>query len=158
MTETPGAARSLRPGDGGFTLPEILIALAMIAIVGSIGMVSYREFRDSTSMARAVQLVSSDVTLARSLAIRGRTPVSLVSRDAAREYVIRDTTGTVFHRRRFDGNAQLQLDRLDVATPGDSLTFDGRGILTTVNPLIVTGRGTRTRSLTFNALGKSRVF
>ena len=147
-----------REGERGFTLPEMLIALALTAILGAASVMSFREYRDSTAMARAVEIVRADVALTRSLAIRGRTPVSLVSRDAQRDYVVRDTTGSVFHRRSFDGSAELRLDLLDVATTGDSLTFDGRGILTTPAPLIVMGRGDRTRSITFSALGKSRVF
>ncbi len=156
MSPTEGIARA--PGKTGFTLPELLIALTIITSVTAFGVQGMVQYREATSLARAIRTIRADAILARSLAIRSRSPVSLVARESLRTYVIRDTFGTVFQERVFDETSDLALTSLDVATTGDSLTFDARGILLTggTPQVNVTRRG-RTRSVVFNVLGRSRI-
>ena len=54
--------------------------------------------------------------------------------------------------------SDLALTSLDVATTGDSLTFNSRGILLTGGtPRVNVTRRSRTRSVVFNVLGRSRI-
>ncbi len=146
------------PRDAGFSLPELLIGLAVMGFVMTVGASGLAQYREATSTTRAIRTIRADVMLARSLAIRSRSPVSLVARESLRTYVIRDALGTVFQQRVFDETSDLALTSLDVATAGDSLTFDARGILLTggTPQVDVTRRG-RARSVVFNALGRSRI-
>ncbi len=145
-------------GCAGVTLPELLVALAVVGFVGTMGAGSLAQYREATSTSRASRTVQADMVLARSLAIRNRAPVSVVARESQRLYEIRDTLGTVYHRRVFDGTTDLTVSGFDVQTPGDSVTFDQRGILVTGGTVQVTvTRGSRTRTIVFNALGRSRI-
>lgn len=141
----------------GVTLPELLIALAVFAILTLVGYGGLTRYREATATARAVSAIQADVMVARSLAVKSRAPVSLVAREALREYVVRDTAGNLFARRAFDGRSELALTTLDIQTSGDSLTFDSRGVLITASPQIEVTRRSRTRTVTFNAMGRSRV-
>lgn len=143
--------------SAGLTLPELLIAIAIVATMLAMSFGSYAQYREAVAASQAVRTIRADVVRARSLAIRTRSPVSLVADEAALRYEIRDTLGTLFHWREFGGGAEIQLTAMDVATAGDSLTFDARGILLTGNPRVDATRRGRTRSVTFNALGRGQI-
>ena len=136
----------------GFTLVELLIAITIFSIVGN--------FRERSVLNRAAQVVASDVALTRSYAMRERENVSLVANEAARSYEIRTASGTVLKTRGFDGDSDLPLESLNLQTPGDSLTFNARGLMTTAWRVarIEIGRSSGDRNVMVNALGKSRIF
>ena len=139
----------------GITLPELMIGIVVMSIATAFALTGYEQYRESAATSRAVRVISADVALARSLAIRAREPVSLVARENLRRYVIRDTSGALFQRRDFGTGAEIELTGIDVATTGDSLTFDSRGVLITGGtPRVDAIRHGRTRSVTFNALGR----
>lgn len=145
-----------RLGQAGITVPELLMVLAVTGIVSAFGVLGYAQYRESISARRAAEAIAADVQVARSLAIQTRSPISLVATEAQRRYVVRDTAGNEFHWRDFDAGSDIRLTGLDVATAGDSLTFDSRGILLSGNTAQVTvTRRTRVRTVTLNALGRS---
>lgn len=147
-----------RGGQEGMTLPELLIVLAVTGIVAAFGVSGYAQYRESISTRRAAEAIAADVQVARSLAIQSRAPVSLVATESQQRYVVRDTAGNEFHWRMFGAGSDIQLTGLDVATPGDSLTFDSRGILLSGNAAQITVvRRTKTQTVTLNALGRSVV-
>lgn len=148
-----------RLGDvSGLTLPEALIALVIFAIGTAMSFGSFFQYQQSISTSRAARAIGADVQLAKSLAIRGRTPVSLVADEAQLQYVIRDTLGTLFMRRDFGSGSEMPLTGLDVTATGDSLTFDPRGILLTGGtPTVVVTRQAKTRTVTLNGLGRTQV-
>ncbi len=158
MRNVARSARARIGDSSGITLPELMIALAVGVVVATLGIASYGQYRESISATRAAKVISADVLLTRSLAIRARAPVSLVADEGDRRYFVRDTTGTVFHQRRFDRQSEIPLTSLDVITPGDSLTFDSRGILVNGGlPQVRAVRRSKSRTITFNALGRSRI-
>ena len=144
----------------GFTLVELLIAITIFSVVGLMANTSYRNFRERAVLNRAAHVVASDVALTRSYAIRERENVSLVANEAARRYEIRTATGTVLKTRWFDADSELPLDSLDLRTPGDSITFNSRGLMTTAWRVarIDIGRSSGDRNVMVNAMGKARIF
>lgn len=159
MVGDPGAGIGGRVRDAsGITLTEVIIALTLIAIGSAMSYGSFFQYQQSVSTSRAARAISSDVQLAKSLAIRGREPVSLVADEAQLQYVIRDTLGTQFMRRDFGSGSDMPLTGLDVAVAGDSLTFDPRGILLTGGtPTVTVTRHGKARTVTMNGLGRTRV-
>lgn len=142
---------------GGFTLIEMLIAVSILSLVLVIGSGSFQLVRERSITTRAAETVGADLALTRSLAIRTRSNVSLAADEGAIAYEIRDTTGHVFQNRQFTPDADLPLARLDVQFPGDSLTFNSRGLLVGAGggQIDVYGR-TRSRRVVFNALARYR--
>lgn len=144
--------------EGGFTLVELLIVITIIAVVGLIATTSFRSFREHSILNRAAEIVAADASLTRSYAIRERLNVSLVADEAARTYVIRSASGDTLARRFFDAGSDIQVDSLDVAGAGDSLTFNPRGLLATgAIAQIGIGRNDAARQVQVNALGRARV-
>lgn len=139
----------------GFTLIELLIAIVMTGVLLALVYGGYREFNEAMVVKKAGGVLGADVALTRSYAIQRRSNVSLVANEASRNYMIRDTSGAILARRSFDNQAALPLQRFDVKTLGDSLTFNSRGLLTAGALIeIDLGRGDRDRTISVNALGR----
>jgi len=146
------------PCERGFTLVELLIVITIITVVGLISTTSFRSFRERAILTRAAEVVASDASLTRSYAIRERRNVSLVADEGARTYVIRSAAGDTLARRFFDAGSELQVDSLDVALAGDSLTFNPRGLLASGGlARIGVGRNDAARQVQVNALGRTRI-
>lgn len=143
--------------DAGFTVLELAISLATTAILVAISYGAFREYARSTVVHKAAVQVAADVGLARSHAIQLRDNVSLVATTAARQYVVRDTAGTVFTRRDFGTGSEFPLDTMAVSTGGDSLTFNSRGLLVGGTGQVVVGREARTKRIQINGLGRTAV-
>lgn len=142
----------------GITMPDLMIAMVVLAVATVFAMGSMAQYREAAATSRAARVITADVALARSLAIRGREPISLVATEAQRQYVIRDTAGNLFHRRDFGTGAEIRLTSIDVATTGDSLTFDSRGVLVAGGaPQINAVRRSKTKTVTLNALGRAQI-
>lgn len=142
----------------GMTIPELAIALSVAAIGTAMSFGAFFQYQQSISTSRAARAIGADVQLTRGLAIRARAPVSIVANETLLRYVIRDTTGTVYYRRDFGNGSQIELTGLDFATAGDSLTFDGRGVLVTGGtPTVSATRHAKTRSVTLNGLGRAQI-
>ncbi|MFQ5691397.1 MAG: Tfp pilus assembly protein FimT/FimU [Gemmatimonadota bacterium] len=151
------AAAPHRTRSRGFTVLELLIAVTILAVITSVGLEGYRQFREATAVEHAAKQIGADLWLTRSFAIQRRTNVSLVADEAARTYRIRDTTGVVLARRFFDRDSALPLDSLSINLAGDSVTFNARGLQVGNGAQIEVARGGRARTLTMNAMGRSRV-
>lgn len=144
--------------ERGFTLVELLIVITIIAVVGLISTTSFRSYRERALLVRAADVVASDAALTRSFAIRERRNVSLVADEASRTYVIRSDQGDTLARRFFDAGSDLQVDSLDVALAGDSMTFNPRGLLVSGGfAAIGVGRNASARQVQVNALGRTRI-
>lgn len=145
-------------GQAGFTLVELLIVLVVFSIVAAIGLGGFRRFNRSTNVDQAARALGSDVTLARSFAIRRGENVALVADEAARSYKIRDAAGNVLAAGGFGFSSDLPLTLLNIKTSGDSLTFNSRGMLVSGSVVeIDLGRDGLTKQLDVSPLGRTRV-
>lgn len=150
--------RRARVGNSGMTMVEMISAIVLVAIAGAMSFGSFFQYQQSVSTSRAARVIGADVQLTRSLAIRARAPVSLVVDESQLDYVIRDTLGTRYMERAFDSSSQLPLSALTISTPGDSLTFDARGILLSAGtPVVSVSRQSKVRTVSINALGRTQV-
>lgn len=149
--------RELRQSQAGFTLVELLIVLSIVSLSLLIANNSYTSFRESSTLSRAARVVAADVALARSYAIRNRTGVSLVADEADRSYVLRGTDGTVYLTRKFDASSEMPLETLSVNLPGDSVTFNARGLMLYGSARIDVGRDSGSRRVSLNAIGRWQI-
>ena len=142
----------------GFTIMELLIAVVLTGIVAAVGHAGFRQFNEAITTQKAIRVISADLSLTRSYAIRRRSDVSLVADESNLSYTIRDVDGTVFAQRDFQRDSGLPLTMLNVAAPGDSVTFNSRGLLVGVPGVeIEVGRHGRVRNLFMNALGRVNI-
>lgn len=143
--------------SGGFTLLELAISLATTAVLVAIAYGTFRQYAEATVSRKAAVQMAADVGLARSHAIQRRENVSLVAQTSARRYVVRDTTGQRFTARDFGPGSELLLDTMAVSTGGDSLTFNGRGLLMGGTAQVTVARGTHSHQILINGLGRTTV-
>lgn len=116
----------------GFTLIELVMAVALFGIIVAVGLTGMRSFNESTVVDRAATAIASDVTLTRSYAVQRRSTVSMVADEADRTYAIRDegeSPPDTLQVRSFSAGTDLPLTQLDVQTSGDGLAFNARGLL-----------------------------
>ncbi|MFC5581906.1 GspH/FimT family pseudopilin [Rhodanobacter terrae] len=114
----------------GFTLIEMLVTLAVFAVLLMIAVPSMRPFLQSQSVKNASMDISSAVALARSEAIKRNATVDVTANNAAdwsQGWVVSQTTPIATIRK------QAALGNIVItATPsGGSFTFDGNGRMTT---------------------------
>ena len=122
--------RSVWKSESGLTLVELLVAIVMLAILVGLGFQGLLAFTRSAVPDRAATAIAGDVALTRNYAIQRGVDVALVADEANRTYEIRTSPGgEVLQARSFSASTDLPLTVLDVATAGDALTFNSRGML-----------------------------
>jgi len=72
----------MKAKQSGFTLLEMLIAIALLAVLLSFGIPNFRDFVRNARMAAAANDLLADMNFARSEAIKRRVPVTLCKLNA----------------------------------------------------------------------------
>lgn len=143
----------------GFTLIELMVVVALAAIVASIAAPSFRELMVGTRTRSAASALHESLWLARSEAIKRNKPVTFTLTTLQEGWTITplDAPGTVLHKQ--DGMPNLQL-RL---SSGTSVTFqyNSQGRLADgVAALKMTlsgGGGEGSRCITFDAAARPKL-
>lgn len=148
--------------DGGFTLLEILAVLTIATVSLVVASQVYVRFLDRSTARRSAQVFARDLSLARGNSIQTRGAVVIRFSESDLSYVVENAQGRTLAVREFDRSQDLTLSGLDLATPGDSIVFDGRGILDmsalggSLGTATFGARGV-TYTVSFNATGASRI-
>ncbi len=79
LVSIPTGART--PGQRGFTLMELMIVLALAAVILAIGAPNFREFRQNNRLTAAANDFLASVQLARTEAVKRQTAVSICPSD-----------------------------------------------------------------------------
>jgi prepilin-type N-terminal cleavage/methylation domain-containing protein len=151
------------PGRRGFTLIEVVVVLALVAIALSVAMLSFAGYFQRASAERAAELFAQDLTLARMWAVRSREPVVIRFYEASLWYEVEtQETGTEVARRRFGVDADINLSSVDLDFAGDSVVFDSRGIadLSGAGGSLGTATfssGAVAYTVSFNSMGASKI-
>lgn len=150
------------PSDRGFSLLEVMVVLMIGA--GSLVIASqiYGSFLDESTARRSAMVFARDLSLARANSLQVRSDVVVRFSEDVLEYVVEIVGGRELVRREFGPGEDLPLSSLDLQTTGDSLVFNGRGILDmssiggSLGTATFSARGS-TYMVSFNATGASRV-
>lgn len=156
-----GESAPARPMKG-FSLLEVLVVITVttvsLVLVGQV----YARFLDRSTARRSAQLFARDLSLARANSIQIRGDVVIRFFESDLYYIVENVQGRELTRREFGSTDDLALSAMDLATPGDSIVFDGRGLLDTsalggsLGTATFAARGA-TYTVSFNATGASRV-
>lgn len=73
----------MRSVPAGFTLIEILVAIAIIALVSLVGYTSYRDFARRQTLENAYNQLRVELNLARQLALSGEKPQTCIARNVS---------------------------------------------------------------------------
>ncbi|MET4570635.1 GspH/FimT family pseudopilin [Rhodanobacter soli] len=141
----------------GFTLIEMLVTLAIFAVLLMIAIPSMRPFLQSQSVKNASMDINSTVALARSEAIKRNTTVDVTANSAtdwSRGWVVSQTTPAATIRK------QPALNNIVITPSSGSFSFDGNGRMTstgstfTIKPLNKTGSQPLCLTVTVGSTGR----
>jgi type IV fimbrial biogenesis protein FimT len=142
----------------GFTLIEMLVTLAVFAVLLMIAIPSMRPFLQSQGVKNASMDISSTVALARSEAIKRNATVDVTANSAtdwSKGWAVSQTTPAATIRK------QPALGNIVITpTNGQSFSFDGNGRMTTtgatftIAPLNKTGSQPLCLTVTVGATGR----
>ncbi|MDX1567703.1 MAG: GspH/FimT family pseudopilin [Longimicrobiales bacterium] len=158
----PSGMEARSRSDRGFTLLELMIVLTVAAVSLVIASQVFRSFLDRSTARQSARVFARDLVLARAHAIQARTSVVVRFSEGDLEYVVENAEGRVLTRRDFGPDEDLALGGLDLQTSGDSVVFNGRGILDMSGIGGSLGTATfsvqgSTYTVSFNATGASRI-
>jgi prepilin-type N-terminal cleavage/methylation domain-containing protein len=161
-----------RGPSAGFTLIELMVVLAVMAVVAGVGIPAFRTFIAQGALTSQVNDFVAAVAEARSQATRLRAPVSIVAVDATDDadewgpgYCVAEGTPADCPDdaiRRFDATDPNTLNGVGALDTVGILTFNARGVLTNVAALPATidlcSPGTaRGRQLIVSPIGRVQV-
>lgn len=152
-----------RGRNAGFTLIELLFVLTISAIGLTFALLAFGGYFQRVSAQRAAQVFAQDLTLARAWAVRSREPVVIRFYEGSLWYEVESrSTATEIATRRFGVNADIDLSAVALDLPGDSVSFDVRGIADLSGgggPLGTASfsSGDVTYTVSFNSMGASKI-
>ena len=141
----------------GFTLIEMLVTLAIFAVLLMIAIPSMRPFLQSQSVKNASMDINSTVALARSEAIKRNAIVDVTANSAtdwSRGWVVSQTTPAATIRK------QPALNNIVITSSSGSFSFDGNGRMTstgstfTIKPLNKAGSQPLCLTVTVGSTGR----
>ena len=145
---------------GGFTLIEMALVLVIVAVMLLVAVAAFSDYNERTSARRAAQVFAGDLTLARSMAVRGRETVTVKFNEGSLWYTVTTATGRLLARRTFGSTGEVSLSGLSIDLTGDSVRFSTRGIAnlgaSTLGSAVFRA-GTIQYQVQFNSMGTSKV-
>jgi Tfp pilus assembly protein FimT len=136
------------------------VALVVVVILLAVASVAFTDYNERTSARRAAQVFAGDLTLARSMAVRGRESVTIQFNEGSKWYTVTTSTGRELARRRFGPSGEVNLTAVTLDLTGDSLRFSARGVgnlgAATLGNAVFTS-GSVDYQVQFNSLGASKV-
>ncbi len=145
----------------GFTLVEMLVTVAVFAVLLMIAIPSMRPFLQSQGVKSASMDISSTVALARSEAIKRNATVDVTANSAtdwSQGWVVSQTTTTP--AATYTIRKQPALGNILITPSSGSFSFDGNGRMTTtgstftIAPLNKTGSQALCLTVTVGATGR----
>lgn len=135
----------------GFTLPELLIVLTLVSILLSLGWTGFASFREASALRAAARQVTSQLSLARRLAVGRRETVRFTT--SGSDLTLSAHDGVVLLRLGLDGPDALPVDSLRVRPA--TLRFNPRGQAAPGSVYLY--RGKRSIRIVCNFLGRLRI-
>ena len=145
--------------DSGFSLFELLMVIAVIAVVSAIVTPNFLSWRSNAKLSGAAGNLKGDLEMSKSKAIRERTPVTVygVHKDTGKEYYTdKDGNARTLRNRQLPAGVRLDLDSTGFGWMGDQTRFNGRGIPIAGSAVLVNTRGDQ-KNITVSALGRIRI-
>ncbi|MSR35220.1 MAG: prepilin-type N-terminal cleavage/methylation domain-containing protein [Gemmatimonadetes bacterium] len=144
----------------GYTLIEMAMVLLIAVTLLSIVTVTFSGYNERTSARRSAQVFARDLTMARSMAVRGRETVTITFYVSTKWYKVTTASGRELARRRFGSTQELNLSAVTLDLGGDSVQFSTRGVgnlgAATLGTAIFTA-GDVAYQVQFNSMGASKV-
>ena len=147
--------------SNGFTLIELMVAIAIFAIMVSVALPSFMNQRRQTILRDAISMIRGDLEMARSQAIRENGPVAVLIREdgygifvdngadgGIKENWVRDGGEKQLCTRKLPGGLKIDLNQ--VTFDGKRTRFNGRGYVWNGGVIVVADADGKSATLDMN--------
>jgi type IV fimbrial biogenesis protein FimT len=143
---------------GGFSLYELMVVLAVIAVVSAIVAPNIISWRSNAHLRGAANNLKGDLELSKVRAIRERSPVTVTFQATRYQVTYTDQDGTLktLRNRKLPGGVRVDLDSTNFTTMGDETRFNGRGLPQAGSAVLVDKKGQQKR-IVVSPLGRIRI-
>ena len=148
----------------GFTLYELLIVMAILSIIGTMGTVSLLRFKQRSQLSGMANILKADLNRGKILAAKYKSYVVLQIHETSYEMFLDNGAGEATPGDWIREGKELQVAKRDLAPslsifsnfPGDHLRLRGSGRIRP-GTIIVQSRSGKHIKLVINAVGRVRL-
>ena len=143
--------------SGGFSLFELLIVLAVIAVVSAIVTPGILSWRSKASLRGAAGNLRGDLELCKAKAVRERSPVTVTFQATHYQVTFTDKDGNLrtLRNRKLSGGVRFDLDNTNFRD-GDKTVFSARGLPGAGSAGLVNNSGQH-KKIIVSPLGRIRI-
>ena len=142
----------------GFSLFELLVVLAVVAVVSAIVTPSILSWRSNAKLRGAAGNLKGDLQLSKVKAVRERSPVTITFMATHYQVTFTDKDGNVrtLRNRKLPGGVRVDLERTNFTSMGDKTVFNGRGLPQAGSAVLVNNSGQQ-KTIIVSPLGRIRI-
>lgn len=142
----------------GFSLYELLVVVAIVAVVSTIVTPHMISWRNSAKLRGAADNVKGDLEMSKAKAVRERSTVKVTF--AATNYQVtftdRDGNARTLRNRQLPAGVRVDLDNTSFGTMDDETQFNGRGLPVAGSAVLVNTRGEQ-KKVIVSTIGRIRI-
>ena len=149
--------------ESGLTLTEMMLVIAMIALLTAIAMPNMLGWREGAKLRGATENLRGDLQLAKLKAVQESGPVAvLFSGNEYQVFVdatnagVRDAGERLFRRRQMPAGVSIDLGSTDF-NGNDYVRFNNRGLPDDIGSVVVDSRDGDQRTVSLNRLGRINI-
>lgn len=144
--------------SAGFSIFELLIVIAVIAVVSAIVTPNIISWRNNAKLRGAADNLKGDLQMSKARAVRERTPVTVTFTATNYQVTYTDKNGNIqtVRNRKLPAGVRVDLDNTGFGAMGDKTEFNGRGIPIAGSARLVNTKGDQ-KSIVVSTLGRIRI-
>ena len=143
---------------GGFSLFELLIVIAVIAVVSAIVTPNIISWRSNAKLRGAAGIVKGDLEMSKARAVRERSPVTVTftATNYQVSYTDKDGNTRTLRNRQLPAGVRVDLGSTSFGTMGDKTQFNSRGLPVAGSAVLVNTKGDQ-KNIIVSTLGRIRI-
>jgi type IV fimbrial biogenesis protein FimT len=143
---------------GGFSLFELLIVIAVIAVVSAIVTPNIISWRNGAKLRGAADNVRGDLQMSKVTAVRERSPVTITFSATNYQVTFTDKDGNarILRNRQLPAGVRVDLGSTSFGAMGDKTQFNSRGLPVAGSAVLVNTKGDQ-KNIIVSTLGRIRI-